>query len=657
MKTDLRSEINKMDNYEFDETTINEDLGIDPEKIKADVMQRINAQKPKKNRKGFALLLIAAVISTALIGTTVMAAAGVFSPKLNDIYRGDTSFLEVHGTDEFIFESEDDNLSAEFVGITTIDDETIASVVLTKKDDSPFTDADHIESNEKHLLDDIISVDWYSPGDNVVSDLKKNPNNIDYAYAYYKNSKDGKMLEYSSMAVNYILSDDKKSIRLYIKTEPSTPEEPETYVNVVSRYAQIYHSKNKIGSYSMCDGNETPIFMNDFTNCIGDIENKYIVREKNSVMTIYSADEERLSLPYYIRIKIDYSPEDDDLTIRSAVSSETAPGLMKKGSADLKITPTKIYIAAENTYTIDEINRMQSVGGYFSEEDKYTVENPQICFPFRVSAFVDNFNDEYDPWTEIDEERSRVVMTDGTVYYLNGSSSMGCDYDKETDLCTLIEDKTLTYSYYPSYCTPRSIEDESGIVRQTIINTNEIAKVVINSDTVYTKEGYEDTVVSIPEKTINIKPKITTDSSEPDSNETDKFAIDFNGILSLKERIMKNLLTENMYYCEDMSMSMYEPTDNSSIEKMVYTIMIGGGKDDLKRTAEGLCGELDKYLYMTELSLKEPLEPSKDYTLTITLENPKKARGAKISDDEILEYINNKYESIDTEKLINDAFA
>ncbi len=655
MKTDLRRELNELEeNFDIDEMTIYDGPEIDPEKIRRTVMQNIKAEKPRNIRKKVTICLIAAALATAVIGSTVLAATGVFKPKLSDVYKGDTSFLEIQDTEEFTFTSYNDDISAEFMGIVSTEDETIASVLLTKKDGTAFTEAEDIEVDENKLADDIIDIDWDSDTKDFAERLKANPKNIDYAYAFYKDNNEGKLLELSNMALTYVLSEDKKSIRLYVVTSPVSPDEPEVYINVVSRDAEAFHFKEKVNSYDLNDGNDGPSLIQDYIRLYGSDEKKYRIKESKNVVSVYSTKTEKLSLPYYLRIKLDYTPESQDLTLRTKVSSETAPHVMKKDlSAEMTITPTRILLETENNYTIDQINEMQSVGGYFNEEDKYTIENPEINFPFRVSAFVDNFFGGENAWTEFDDQRTKIVMTDGTVYYLTATSSMGCDYDPESDMCSLIEEKEFYYSTYPDFSRPSIINVTTGIYKKTIINPNDIAKFVLNGDTVYTKKGYEDLVVSVPGNNIIAEPSTVV----PEESESPVLSgLNFNAIVELRETIKNKYSSSGVELSEMMSASMDEKTENSSVSKMVIEICLNGKKDDLKAMITDLAEETKSmYLFITEMKLVKS-EESSDYSLMLKMENPHMAENADISEEELMDYINTKYASIDIDKMIENTF-
>ena len=133
MKTKFKDEFDKFDiDFDIDEITVVKDLGIDPETIKCKAMQQIRASKTKRNRKRLSIWLVAAAVSAAVVGTTVIATTGLLHPDFTPIYTGDVSVLEVVGTNEFNFSSDNNSLNAEFLGMVFTEKNLVASVALIK---------------------------------------------------------------------------------------------------------------------------------------------------------------------------------------------------------------------------------------------------------------------------------------------------------------------------------------------------------------------------------------------------------------------------------------------------------------------------------------------------------------------------------------------
>ena len=130
MKTTFRNVFNETDDLPIDETMLGDTPEIDVSKITSMTMSKISEpeKKPKRIKNKLPLILIAAAVSAALIGTTVIAATGLLKPILSEKYGGDTSTLAVYNNNSFKFSCEDKNINAEFLGFTGEEDFTVAAV-------------------------------------------------------------------------------------------------------------------------------------------------------------------------------------------------------------------------------------------------------------------------------------------------------------------------------------------------------------------------------------------------------------------------------------------------------------------------------------------------------------------------------------------------
>ena len=141
MKTTLKKTINNFDeSYVQNDKDIYDSSDIDIEKITRNVKMRIAAESKTHRRKPkkLPLMLIAAAVSVAIVGTTVAAVALNRREDFSEIISGESEALEVYTNDSFRFETTDDNLQAELLGMTGTEKNAYACFEVSTKDGSPI---------------------------------------------------------------------------------------------------------------------------------------------------------------------------------------------------------------------------------------------------------------------------------------------------------------------------------------------------------------------------------------------------------------------------------------------------------------------------------------------------------------------------------------
>ena len=239
----LKNEFDQFDqDFEIDETTICADLGIDPQKIADNVLQTIAEPTVKKNKRRFITVFVAAAaLSITAVCSTVIATSGVLRPDFTDVYQGDISALEIRGTETFEFAPLDQNLQAEFIGIVNTEDRIVASVNISKKDGTPFTSSDGMQNPSGFLLEKLLpevkNNENHSqrPTDYSVR-LKEQQYGFDYPYVFYVEDENGNICEQSADAVEYVLSDNGKTLRMFITAKTVDKDLTGGYVYITSRY-------------------------------------------------------------------------------------------------------------------------------------------------------------------------------------------------------------------------------------------------------------------------------------------------------------------------------------------------------------------------------------------------------------------------------------
>lgn len=173
------------DAINLDENTINIQTGVSTDRIKSSVMSGIKSRHRSKRK--LAVLLAAAVLSSAVLGTAA-GASGAFDSIFGDYFQSDTSQDIYISSNAQLHINEGYN--GQFLGTSGDDTSAFAAVTISKSDGSNMVDDINncfievddgmdLSKNQKHLahpprsgftiktdLDDIVfdelNIDWYS---------------------------------------------------------------------------------------------------------------------------------------------------------------------------------------------------------------------------------------------------------------------------------------------------------------------------------------------------------------------------------------------------------------------------------------------------------------------------------------------------------------
>ena len=495
MKTTFRNEINHMEeDFNIDEITVREDLGIDPNTIKNKVMQQISSQKHKSSKKRLTVFLVAAAVSTAVVGTTVVATTtrqkeANFSEKFN----GDVSVMEIYEAKDFSFRTCDENLQAEYLGMIGDGDRAVASIVLTKKDGGSFLETSKgVLRPEGTFLDELQPLNqWYgSDNKDYLSVLSGSFQDKDYSYIFYIKDSQSNIIQESREALDYHLSEDGKTLNLFIDFRTEDYETNDGTMEISSRYLEGYQFGKKLASYPQLDESTyqeaCELAMQEQLNFEEDCRWEYAEGKYN----FYQIDKVRYDLPYEMRIGMDFDARVNQQTL---LTSKNAPALLKKdNAANLKITPFQLTLDAEYFYTVDEINAMLSADylekGLTEEEIKerlFTDQHQEIDNIEAVSAFRSYWSgNRYDT---IDYSNSKIITKDKKEYYFIQTED-GKGYEVNgTNIVPVIDHFLLSYSEtpVPNGDNTYNLDTLNKTDKTCIIDIDTIESVIINGNTVY----------------------------------------------------------------------------------------------------------------------------------------------------------------------------
>lgn len=494
--TDFRNIFDTLEeDFDIDELTINEDLGIDPHAINSMVLDKINTQQlRRKKRKFLSTLLIAAVVSVALIGTTVIATQ-VFKPDFTEKFSGDVSSLVVYEPESFHFASLDDNLDAYFVGIVGDHDSAVASVLLTKKDETPFL-ADKQEvvlQPEGMLLDEIVHTEvWEEPDDyNYLAALRSMESRPDYDYVFYTKNRDNTIMSEDTVAVDLRLNEDCTELTLYINVNVTNGE---TDGGAADLSFDHFFTYKKLALLATFPDMEKDSLQKAEALCMQkdlDLEMNCHWEYENGVYHLYETEEVRYDLPFDMSFTMDFNMEEPVTTV---ISANNAPTLLRDDtSITMTLTPFQLNLTAKQMLTKEEVAakitdycRTHHYSEKVTQELLYWANHYTIQDPATLSVIQQKEDDPSAPNTThiIESSRSYVTMKDGRIYYLVlGSFNISCFFE---DNYTLDVNDDLVF-----YFSDKPIEDdeESGLLEEikktSVLNPQEVDTIRINGHIIY----------------------------------------------------------------------------------------------------------------------------------------------------------------------------
>ena len=584
MKTNFRDEFNQFDDaFNIEETTINENIGIDPEKIKADVMSKISSGKKKQSRNKVTFILIAAAVSAAVVGTTVIATSGVLNPRFEQVLSGDVSSLPIHETKIFSFDSPDENLQAEFAGYVNDGERYYASVILTRKDDTPFAKADDMYYSES-----TVSKDFYLRHANLSMDeyadtLKKEWGKTDFNYVCYGTDSNGTIMDDLDYDLRYTLSSDGKEIIMYFATQYALDEYfTDCDIRILSDHAQTCTYKDLLAQCNSMDSQ-------GYYDSMSLIENRNMVKSdyrwviRDGKYNLYSLEPKDLDLKYDISFRLSYV---NDSEIKKELTSQNAPSIVKDGTkAEMKITPVGIVIESSRDISVSEANKLQNF--LMQEDDKPISEDyPYVDHPEALTSFARHFDYNGD-WYTYDMLQTRVIMKDGTVRYLvrqSGGIKTGVDGDE----VNIEENDLLYYSEEPVENDMLQVLDTGmlGDYRPLIVDPQNIAKVVLNSITVYQAPDAGEIVDPL---------------EEPSRTPPDVLSITPGDIRSFIQDSMNN----NDVQLVSLSFASDEDMDDARFLSTSIEITFEGTKENIKQTLIKLIDLEEKGIYLSKVAVNE----------------------------------------------------
>lgn len=439
---------------EFDDELMNinvfsdsESIDIDVEKIKGEVLMSIDDKNGKKkfSKKFITIMVAAAIVVTGTVGAF---AAGSVQSIFHELFNNsgvNSAGLYDGGNVELI--SCDDSLNVKLLGVTGDGEKLYSAIEVTKKDGSPVIDEDYDYpfrwTNEwPDQIPEDKNIEDYDACRAVYVDKKGN----------FSNSK-GRDSDIKTLSnIKYSLSDDNKSLKIFVFTRIREGDLQDGSVTVTSEGLGVYNIHEVIYEVdytdkAFSDFDDTEPFDHDLIDRrmqeLGITEDDCCtVHDGQKVMYCWG-DTEIFDLPFEISFDLNY---ETDGNISKELTIDEAPNVIKPvaDKVTMEVTPFAVYL--------------------YGQCDNDVVEQSD----WWSKCFKDI------GWTE----NSKIILNDGTVYYLypDEGYSYGVGEDGNAD-------------YYEEKF-PLNLSTVVGAPIQpqiNVIDTREIQTIMICGDTVYSK--------------------------------------------------------------------------------------------------------------------------------------------------------------------------
>ena len=442
MKTTFKTVLSELDDEVMNiNISENEYTDIDIDKIKGEVFMHIHGSGKKSTGKNiskkFLTLLIAAVLLTA--GTIGAFASGSIQAIFGKMMAGESNLnaLGLYDGGNITASSTDPTLDVKLLGVTGDGKKFYSAIEITKKDGNPVIDCDRafpVEYQKQPFTSEHISKDGSSviAGESFMFDITDNNRSI---ILYLETIVSEGDLQGGRMTVN------NSTFQLYQVDEIYDSEELTKSLNEVTEDF-IDESNNK---------SEELVRKHNLTWGDEDIEkNNFWVIDNGGVRYYCKAHWQKIDLPFEISYDLCYS---EDSFISVDLSAENAPDIVSDiaNEVQFSLTPVGAYLYGQCSADKTGTNPDNLTGDL-------TDHSP--CFK------SDNITDG----------SCRVIMNDGTVYYLLTFEGESDTTDGENGV--YYDTLPLTLSTIPERWWNREI---------LAIDTREISEIILCGDTVYSK--------------------------------------------------------------------------------------------------------------------------------------------------------------------------
>ncbi|MGN1202201.1 MAG: hypothetical protein ACI4RF_02825, partial [Eubacterium sp.] len=407
MKTTFKKVFDEFDDelMNIDEFNACESIDIDVEKIKGEVLMRINDKNGKKkfSKKLITLLVAAAILITGTVGAFATGSIQSIFKELFNNSGMNAAGLYDGGNVEIV--SCDDSLNVELLGVTGDGEKLYSAIEVTKKDGSAVIDEDYEDP-----------FCWVNDWPDQIPEGKTVDDYFDCRAVYVdsngKSSDDMDSGLLVSNSVKYSLSDDNKTLKVFVYSIISEGDFKDGRVTVTSEGVGAYNIYEVIDEVdytgkSSADIDDAERFDDNLIDRrlqeLGITEDDCRSVESGQKIKYCWCDTKEFELPFEISFDLNYKTDNN---ISKELTIEDAPNVIEPAADKVKmeVTPFGVYL--------------------YGQCDKKIVEESgwsEMTEAYHNHCFKDI------GW----EETSKIILNDGTVYYLypyvGGGAGVGED--------------------------------------------------------------------------------------------------------------------------------------------------------------------------------------------------------------------------------------
>lgn len=306
MKTTFKEVFNNFedDMMNIDENSICEDVEIDMESVKKDVMSKI--QTKHRSKKQFRVIMIAAVLCVVTaLGATAVYAAQNFDEIFSEFFGGDMNSAGLYESESVELVCEDESLNVQLLGVTGDDKKIYAAIEVSKKDGSRLFEEEF--------------VDPYNISD---------PTN--FGAVFECEDKDGNAPERCNGKIDYILSDDGKTLKMCVLAMNGDE-------NINLKDGTMHFVSDRFGANEIIEKN--------VSGDVGELDENCFVDSVDGVDCLLQPKE------YSLKFKMDFvlSYETNDI-IKKKLTAKDAPDYIigDETKVNMEITPFGVNLYSQS---------------------------------------------------------------------------------------------------------------------------------------------------------------------------------------------------------------------------------------------------------------------------------------------------------------------
>ena len=430
MRINISDEIGKWDVSQL----ITDDSPVfDFEKIKANVRSRtIDIENPKKDGKRIRLFAaLAAAVVVCTVSVTVLAVTGVFSNIFDSHFQGDSSVLDVYDGGNVRFESDDPGLEGKLSGVTGDENAFFAAIELTKKDGSAFTDEGYTSL-----------MSGYCSG--------TDDNNANCCINAV--SVSGMNISFEGMAggydVQYTLSDDRRTMTMIFGINADSSDIQNGRLTLRNNYFTAYRVVRKLAEFEVNDQNAASEEESIRRANHLDVSDTYL-SFNGKAWELLQIECRNYDLPFVMEMNMNYETKNSlKLSLKSSNALQNKPD--DNAETMMRISDLGIYI--KTRYPIDK---------YLSGDE--------LVAKFRM--WSGNMRSPK-------PDKSKIIMSDGTVYYFCSISSSAGTAKTGNDRKYYFTEENFRFSDIPE---PQTVN------KLILIDKTKISKIIFNGEVIYQK--------------------------------------------------------------------------------------------------------------------------------------------------------------------------